>query len=106
MPIEVCAPSDPPNDGLIAICSPTIRRADQIEAEAAVRRAESRAAADRDRSPSSAAARVSAQSCVIELLHDRQHFLLHELGGGLAEQPLLVGQILARRRRRRDRPSS
>ena len=38
MPIDVCAPSDPPNDGLIGDLLADIRRADQVESEAAVRR--------------------------------------------------------------------
>ena len=36
MPIDVCAPSEPPNDGLTGDLLADVRRADLVEAEAAV----------------------------------------------------------------------
>ena len=39
---------------------------------------------------------MNSQSCAYSRASFGQHFAAHELGGGLAEQPLLVGQVLAR----------
>ena len=71
-----------------------IRRADQIESKPAV--------LGRDfEAQQIELARLAQQLprqvpvVLVELLDDRQHFLLHELGGRLAEQTLLVGQFLA-----------
>ena len=36
VPIDVCAPSDPPNDGLMAMCSTDIGGADLVQPEPAV----------------------------------------------------------------------
>ena len=71
-----------------------IRRADQVEAEAAVGRRNLE-------SQQIEIARLLHQPAgelpivVVEALDDRQHFLLHELGGRPSEQPLFLGEILA-----------
>src|SRR5207248_1835056 len=71
-----------------------VRGADQIESESAVSR--------RDLEPQQIERRGLSQQLprqlpvvFVETIHDRQHFLLHEFGGGPAEHPLFFAEILA-----------
>ena len=71
-----------------------VRRADQIEPEPAVR--------GRNLEPQQIEVARFLQQLpreipvvLVEAIDDRQHFLLHELGGRPSEQPLLLGEILA-----------
>jgi len=71
-----------------------VRRADQIEAEAAVRGRDLEAKQiELRRFPHQLTREIPV--VFVETLDDGQHFLVHELGGGLAEQALFFREILA-----------
>jgi hypothetical protein len=93
VPMEVWAPSDPPNDGLIAICSPTKDALIRSSPRPPLRRNLEAQQVEIARLLQQLPRQLPV--VFVEPFDDRQHFLLHEFRGGLSEQPLLLGEIFS-----------